>query len=253
MSTWEIKVLYYGKITCPKSALTPGLDPGLTVDWPYLGFLLQRGKRNILVDTGISDSFIIDGKAWGGWPADAGRAYLEKSLAGARVDPLDIDTILFTHLHNDHAANSTMFKKARLIFQKDEWTTLLDPLPVRRGVPVLVDPFDRRIPDPEEPPAVPRIDPELADDRAIPRQGPEDPDRPLALRVEILRRAPEPGDPHHPDEDKAAGRPDDEVRDPVRVVAEFHNLAACFCDLDRIGKPGCRPPPSHRNFLLFFS
>jgi N-acyl homoserine lactone hydrolase len=130
MSTWEIKVLYYGKITCPKSALTPTLDPGLTVDWPYLGFLLQSGKRNILVDTGISDSFIIDGKAWGGWPADAGRAYLEKALAGARVDPLDIDTILFTHLHNDHAANTTMFKNARLIFQKDEWATLLDPLPV---------------------------------------------------------------------------------------------------------------------------
>lgn len=130
MSTWQIKVLYYGKITLPKSALTANLDANLVLDVPYLGFLLQRGKKNILVDTGISDSFIINGKAWGGYPAQAGRAYLEKSLADARVDPLDIDTILFTHLHNDHAANTTMFKKARLIFQKDEWRDLLDPLPV---------------------------------------------------------------------------------------------------------------------------
>ncbi len=143
MSAWDIKVLYYGKITVPKSGLTPTLDPDLVLDWPYLGFLLQRGKQNILVDTGISDSFIIDGKAWGGWPADAGKAYLVKALAGAGVDPLDIKTILFTHLHNDHAANTTMFKNARLIFQKDEWTTLLDPLPVmnvRRDYdPALVD------------------------------------------------------------------------------------------------------------------
>src|SRR4030042_887521 len=130
MNTWEVKVLYYGKITVPKSALTPNLDPNLVIDWPYLGFLLQNGKRNILVDTGISDSFIINGKAWGGYPAQAGRADLEKALKDAKVDPLEIDTILFTHLHNDHAANTTLFKNAQLIFQRDEWKTLLDPLPV---------------------------------------------------------------------------------------------------------------------------
>lgn len=143
MGDWTVKVLYYGKITAPKVALTPGLDSNLVIDWPYLGFLLQQGKRNILVDTGISDSFIINGKAWAGFPAQAGRSYLEKALADAGVDPLDIETVLFTHLHNDHAANSTIFKKARLIFQKDEWKTLLDPLPVmnvRRDYdPALVD------------------------------------------------------------------------------------------------------------------
>lgn len=130
MNTWEVKVLYYGKITVPKSALTANLDPNLVIDWPYLGFLLQNGKRNILVDTGISDSFIINGKAWGGYPAQAGRADLEKALKDAKVDPLEIDTILFTHLHNDHAANTTLFKNAQLIFQRDEWKTLMDPLPV---------------------------------------------------------------------------------------------------------------------------
>lgn len=130
MENWEIKVLYYGKITMPKSALTPTLDQELVLDIPYLGFLLLKGKENILVDTGISDSFIIDGKAWGGWPAEAGRKFLEKSLAEVGVNPLDIKTILFTHLHNDHAANTKLFKNARLIFQKDEWKTLLDPLPI---------------------------------------------------------------------------------------------------------------------------
>jgi len=44
MSSWQIKVLYYGKITVPKLGLTPNLDPDLTIDFPYLGFLLQQGK-----------------------------------------------------------------------------------------------------------------------------------------------------------------------------------------------------------------
>lgn len=143
MSLWNIKVLNYGKITAPKAAATANLDPNLVLDSPYLGFLLDNGKQKILVDTGISDSFIIDGKAWGGFPAQAGRTYLEKSLSEAGVDPLEIETILFTHLHNDHAANTTLFKNARLIFQKDEWACLLDPLPVmnvRRDYdPALID------------------------------------------------------------------------------------------------------------------
>ena len=53
MRLWEIKVLCYGKITTPKGAATPGLDPELVLDNPYLGFLLQNGRRNILVDSGI--------------------------------------------------------------------------------------------------------------------------------------------------------------------------------------------------------
>ncbi len=143
MDLWEIKVLCYGKITCPKAAATPGLDPDLVLDSPYLGFLLQSDKRKILVDTGISENFIIDGKAWGSFPAEGGRDFLEKSLQDAGADPLEIDTVLFTHLHNDHAANTTLFKNARLVFQQREWATLLDPLPVmqvRRDYdPALID------------------------------------------------------------------------------------------------------------------
>jgi glyoxylase-like metal-dependent hydrolase (beta-lactamase superfamily II) len=132
MNFWDIKVLYYGEITIPKGVATPGLDPDLMIVSPYLGFLLQNGKHNVLVDTGISDDFIVDGKAWGNFPAKGGRSYVEQSLAQAGVDPLEIETILFTHLHNDHAANISIFKNARLIFQRDEWATLLDPLPIMK-------------------------------------------------------------------------------------------------------------------------
>lgn len=132
MIFWDIQVLYYGEITIPKTVATPNLGPDFLIDGPYLGFLLQNGKHNVLVDTGISDDFIVDGKAWGNYPAKGGRAYVEKALAKAGCDPLEIETILFTHLHNDHAANTSIFKNARMIFQKDEWATLLDPLPIMK-------------------------------------------------------------------------------------------------------------------------
>jgi len=127
---WRLRALYAGKIRIPKTAATPGLDPDIVYDAPYLAFLLLSANRIVLVDTGISEKFIIDGKAWGGFPAEGGQDYLLRSLAGAGVNPAEVDTVIFTHLHNDHAGNTMLFENARLIFQKDEWKTLLDPLPV---------------------------------------------------------------------------------------------------------------------------
>lgn len=127
---WKLKALFCGKISVPKSAVTPGMDPDIVFDAPYLAFLLMGAGRTILVDTGISEKFIVDGKAWGGLPAEGGGDYLLDSLSQAGVEPEAIDTVIFTHLHNDHAGNNTLFGNARFIFQKDEWKTLLDPLPV---------------------------------------------------------------------------------------------------------------------------
>lgn len=135
MKVWDVRVLYLGKITAKFSFVWPVGMPPLTEDFemaaPYLGFLLKSGNDNILVDTGISEKFIIDGKAWAGLPAEGGKPFLEKALANEGVSPADIKTVVYTHLHNDHAANCTMFKSATIIFQKDEWTNLLDPLPAQ--------------------------------------------------------------------------------------------------------------------------
>ena len=113
---WQIKVLLFGKIRVPKGVVTPGLDPDLVYDGPYWGFLLQKANRNILVDTGISEKFIVDGKAWGGFPAEGGSKFVLKALSDVGVAPEDIDTVIFTHLHNDHAGNNGIFRKARFIF-----------------------------------------------------------------------------------------------------------------------------------------
>ncbi len=133
MKTWQIKVLYYGKITASASMIWPAGMPPLREDFtmsaPYLGFLLQDSARNILVDTGINDGFIVDGKAWGALPAEGGGRLVETALGKEGLKPEDIDTVILTHLHNDHAGNCHLFNKSRIIFQKDEWANFMNPIP----------------------------------------------------------------------------------------------------------------------------
>jgi N-acyl homoserine lactone hydrolase len=132
-TTWQIKVLYYGKITANVSMIWPAGMPPLQEDFemsaPYLGFLLKSRERNILVDTGINDGFIVDGKAWGALPAEGGARFVEKALEKEGLKPEDIETVILTHLHNDHAGNCHLFTDARIVFQKDEWTNFMNPIP----------------------------------------------------------------------------------------------------------------------------
>jgi N-acyl homoserine lactone hydrolase len=129
MRPWIIRVLYGGYIEVRKESTTPGLDIGLSLQAPYLSFLLSNEKRNILLDCGINKNFIVDGMAWG-CPAVGGEKYILKGLEEYGLSPDDIDIVVYSHLHNDHAGNCHLFRKAIHIFQDIEWQQLLDPLPV---------------------------------------------------------------------------------------------------------------------------
>jgi len=124
-----------GKISAKLSLVWPvGMPPlqnDMVLSAPYLGFLLQAGGQNILVDTGISEKFIVNGKAWGALPAEGGSPFLKRALEKEGIGPEEIQRVVYTHLHNDHAANCLLFSNASIIFQKDEWQNLLAPLPVQ--------------------------------------------------------------------------------------------------------------------------
>lgn len=109
MNNWKIKSLYYGKINVPRGVMAAGLDPELMIDIPYIGYLLQNGKENVLVDTGIHQDNIVDGRAWGGYTAVGGNQYVLGALEKEGLKPTDIDTVIYTHLHNDHAGGALLF------------------------------------------------------------------------------------------------------------------------------------------------
>lgn len=123
--------------------MTAGLDPDLMIDIPYTGFLLQNGEENILVDTGIHQDNIVNGRAWGGYEAEGGNQYVLDALAKHGLKPEDIGTVMYTHLHNDHAGGLALFPDAKTYFQRDEYINLLYQVP---GQKVRSD-FDKRTPD----------------------------------------------------------------------------------------------------------
>lgn len=129
MACWRIKVLYYGDIEVSKEMVTVGIDIGLKVKLPYLGFLITDGNKNILFDNGINSKYIVDGKAWAGSPAKGGESFVLEALEDNGLSPDKIDIVVYSHLHNDHAGNCHLFPKSAHLFQQDEWRELLDPLP----------------------------------------------------------------------------------------------------------------------------
>lgn len=139
---WKIKSLYYGKITVPKGVMTAGLDNEIMIDIPYMGFLLQNGRENILVDCGIHEDNIVDGRAWGGYKAEGGTKYVLEALEKEGAAPGDIDAVMYTHLHNDHAGAAALFPEARTYYQKDEYINLLNQLPTQK----IRSDFDKRTP-----------------------------------------------------------------------------------------------------------
>ncbi|MBU2643872.1 N-acyl homoserine lactonase family protein [bacterium] len=143
MGDWKISTLYFGEGVTIKDMLTSNLDVGMELVIPYLGFLVQDGETNLLFDTGINDNFFIDGKAWAGRPSVGGETYVVKSLGKKGLKPEDIDIVIYSHLHNDHAGNCHLFPHAQHVFQKDEWANFIDPLPsqlIRRDFDLSVIP-----------------------------------------------------------------------------------------------------------------
>ena len=51
------------------------------------------------------------------------------SLAEEGLKPEDIDTVIYTHLHNDHAGNADLFPDAVTYVQKAEYDNMLSPYP----------------------------------------------------------------------------------------------------------------------------
>jgi N-acyl homoserine lactone hydrolase len=110
-----------------KSGLTHGMNHGVKIDTAVIVYVIKGAKENILVDTGMGD------------PAWSEKYHhrkllqyqdLASGLGNLGLHPDDIGIVICTHLHWDHCFNNDLFKKARIIVQKDEIRYAIDPLPM---------------------------------------------------------------------------------------------------------------------------
>ncbi|NLV17144.1 MAG: N-acyl homoserine lactonase family protein [Syntrophomonadaceae bacterium] len=100
-----------------KGVTTHLLDMMIPLVGPALVFLIEGGAERILVDAGVG-----------------GPEALIRALAAKGLKPKDIDTVIITHLHFDHADNVGLFPHARFILQKKEWEYARSPLPIQRSL-----------------------------------------------------------------------------------------------------------------------
>ncbi|GAA3791296.1 MBL fold metallo-hydrolase [Sphaerisporangium flaviroseum] len=121
------------------------LSGGSAADWAGLSedewilhfrcYLLRRAGRTVLVDTGIGG---LDSPASSWAPVPGG---LVGELAAVGVTPGDVDTVVLTHLHSDHASGAVTegvpaFPNARHILQRAEvdWIEGSGPNPILERV-----------------------------------------------------------------------------------------------------------------------
>ena len=115
---WQILALDTGSSMLEQSMLTYTTGFGQLVSVPRVMWVL-RGPTTVVVDTsvprqGSAAEFIGEdfSRSAGQDPANA--------LSAAGVNPADVEFVLLTHLHWDHAGNCGLFADARVLVQKAE-------------------------------------------------------------------------------------------------------------------------------------
>lgn len=94
---------------------------------PMWSFLVEGEGRTILVDTGLDD-FVTPP----GFTEETGiePVYIEDALSERGISPDDVDTVINTHLHDDHCANNQLFERATVYVQRAEVAFCRDPHPI---------------------------------------------------------------------------------------------------------------------------
>ncbi len=101
---------------------------GTEITLGVYSWLIKGADKNILIDTGCSGELIRST----GFPGIDGQTQDEAlKKVGLIVD--DIDVLILTHLHTDHAADIAKYKNATVFVQKDELEYAKNPHPTQIG------------------------------------------------------------------------------------------------------------------------
>ncbi len=131
----RLYILHLGDCYVDKgSVLTPGLDSGMWWTIPIVGYLIRTDDgRNILVDSGMDKAHIADpevtfrGQPFGEVLKVRMRAedYVVNRLGELGLTPADIDILVATHFHFDHAGNTRDFTASEVYVQRDCYADIM--------------------------------------------------------------------------------------------------------------------------------
>ncbi|TCP68323.1 quorum-quenching N-acyl homoserine lactonase AiiA [Baia soyae] len=127
MSVKKLFFLPTGSCFLDQSAVNRTLPPGKLIEMPVWSFLLETSDGPILIDTGMPDSFVNNPDYYKGTKRE-GRVVPNMSdgdriinvLKRVGYRPEDIQALISSHLHLDHAGGNGHFHQAPIFVQKAE-------------------------------------------------------------------------------------------------------------------------------------
>ncbi|GAA0277240.1 N-acyl homoserine lactonase family protein [Halobacterium noricense] len=113
------------------SSMVRGEQPGETYASPCPCYLVDHPEGTVLVDTGVDPAMVADPEHYGnyGAPQAADHTADIETNAGRRASalltdvgysPEDVDVVVLTHLHLDHAGDVKSFADAEIVVQQAE-------------------------------------------------------------------------------------------------------------------------------------
>ena len=112
MNGMKLYIMKVGRLDMPdKGHMTPGKDVGTPISMPVYTYLIEHPNGLVLVDAGVENS----------GPATVNEEdRIENRLAAIGYKPEDINYVIMTHMHVDHAAYMTKFPQATFVIRKEE-------------------------------------------------------------------------------------------------------------------------------------
>ena len=126
----ELYVLPLGDCCCDYEVVAPGVRDGHRVHLPVNAFLVRLDDdRLVLVDTGMNRLHVDDPEmTWRGTeaaealiPVMSPEDSLLLRLGQLEIAPQDVDFVINTHLHFDHAGNNDLPGRATFFVQRDQF------------------------------------------------------------------------------------------------------------------------------------
>ncbi len=129
MGDLVLRPLHVGTVGRDKSIFTYLKNIGTQIEVPLLAWYIRGNGHHILVDTGGHDP--AEGPLHAPYSRDPAQDPVAQ-LAALGVRPEEIDTLILTHLHWDHATTLHLVPRARILVQREELRYAAAPLPPHR-------------------------------------------------------------------------------------------------------------------------
>lgn len=127
MEEFKVTALKVGTLGVEKAAMTYMSGFGIQLNLPVWVAAIEGDGIKALVDTGIRDHDKWDRELNPCWREDD--ESIQAALAEIGWAVGDVDIIINSHLHYDHAENNTSFGNARFVVSRTEWEYAKHPIP----------------------------------------------------------------------------------------------------------------------------